>query len=131
MKKTLRLAALTLFALLLALLCCGCSEEDVLHAGLNAELLEVDVQNKTIRVSNLTEVGKTFDREYTFDCSEAEKNDLILYVQYGTGEVTNISLSDLQPGDELLLWIYDSQLQKAETETAMLYEIQPGTQRLS
>lgn len=44
---------------------------------------------------------------------------------------SHISLADLQPGDEVLVWIYDSQLQKAMTDVASVYEIQLGTQRLS
>ena len=50
-------------------------KEDVLHAGLNAEILEVNVENKTIRVRNLDRSGQLLLEECTFDCSEAEKED--------------------------------------------------------
>ena len=131
MKTYLRITTSFLLSLMLALFCCGCKEEDVLHAGLNAELLEVNAEDKTIRVRNLDRSGQMLLEECTFDCSEAEKEDRIIYVTYGSGDVTHISLADLQPGDEVLVWIYDSQLQKAATDVASVYEIQLGTQRLS
>lgn len=132
MRKVLRIIIPLLLALTLALFCCGCKKEDVLHAGLNAEILKVNVENKTIRVCNLDRSGQLLLEECTFDCSEAEKEDLIIYVKYGTGDVTQLSLADLQPRDDVILWIYDSELSKAESGSiAKLYEIQLGTQRLS
>lgn len=132
MRKVLHIIIPLLLAVILALFCCGCKKEDVLHAGLNAEILEVNVEDKTIRVRNLDRSGQLLLEECTFDCSEAEKEDLIIYVKYGTGDVTQLSLADLQPGDDVILWIYDSELSKAESGSiAKLYEIQLGTQRLS
>lgn len=65
-------------------------------------------------------------------CCGCKKEDVIIYVKYGTGDVTQLSLADLQPGDDVILWIYDSELSKAESGSiAKLYEIQLGTQRLS
>lgn len=131
MRNVLHMITPLLLALTLALFCCGCKEEDVLHAGLNAEILEVNVENKTIRVRNLDRSGQLLLEECTFDCSEAEKEDLIIYVKYGTGDVTQLSLSDLQPGDELFLSIHESELAKVESGKARLYGIQLGTQRFS
>lgn len=76
MRKVLRIIIPLLLALTLALFCCGCKEEDVLHAGLNAEILEVNVENKTIRVRNLDRSGQLLLEECTFDCSEAEKEEI-------------------------------------------------------
>lgn len=73
MRKVLHIIIPLLLAVMLALFCCGCKKEDVLHAGLNAEILEVNVKNKTIRVRNHDRSGQLLLEECTFDCSEARK----------------------------------------------------------
>lgn len=73
MRNVLHMITPLLLALTLALFCCGCKEEDVLHAGLNAEILEVNAEDMTIRVRNLDRSGQLLLEECTFDCSEAEK----------------------------------------------------------
>lgn len=106
-------------------------KESVLYTGFDVELLEVDVENQTIRVRDLREEGKTFGQDCTLDCSELTERGYILYVNYDTSEETYLSLSDLQPGDELFLSIHESELAKVESGKARLYGIQLGTQRLS
>lgn len=116
---------------MLVLFCCACQKESVLYTGFDVELLEVDVEKQTIRVRDLREEGKTFWQDCTLDCSELTERGYILYVNYDTSEETYLSLSDLQPGDELFLSIHESELAKVESGKARLYGIQLGTQRLS
>lgn len=131
MKKNFSILTPILLALMLVLFCCGCEKESVIYTGFDVELLEVDAKNQTIRVRDLREEGKTFGQDCTLDCSELTERGYILYVNYDTSEETYLSLSDLQPGDELFLSIHESELAKVESGKARLYGIQLGTQRLS
>ena len=158
MRNVLRIIIPLLLALTLALFCCGCKEEGVLHAGdsLLSEVIPSSVVSLTCPLFSMA--GSSFVSASAFSSSStessvsvfsvtppsscvsaafcivtiSEKEDLIIYVKYGTGDVTQLSLADLQPGDDVILWIYDSELSKAESGSiAKLYEIQLGTQRLS
>ena len=131
MKRIFSILTPVLFALILSLFCCACQKESVLHAGFDVELLEVDVENQTIRVRDLREEGKTFGQDCTLDCSKVVEYGNILYIHYDTGEELCLELSDLQPGDELFLSIHESELAKVESGKARLYGIQLGTQRFS
>ena len=105
MKKFFSILTPILLALMLVLFCCACEKESVLYTGFDVELLEVDAGKQTIRVRDLREEGKTFGQDCTLDCSELTERGYILYVNYDTSEETYLSLSDLQPGDELFLSI--------------------------
>lgn len=131
MKKNFSILTPILLALMLVLFCCGCQKESVLYTGFDVELLEVNAEKQTIRVRDLRGEGKTFGQDCTLDCSELTERGYILYVNYDTSEETYLSLSDLQPGDELFLSIHESELAKVESGKARLYGIQLGTQRLS
>lgn len=131
MKRIFSILTPVLFALILSLFCCACQKESVLHTGFDVELLEVDAEKQTIRVRDLREEGKIFGQDCTLDCSELTERGYILYVNYDTSEETYLSLSDLQPGDELFLSIHESELAKVESGKARLYGIQLGTQRFS
>lgn len=69
MKRIFSILTPVLFALILSLFCCACQKESVLYTGFDVELLEVDVENQTIRVRDLREEGKTFGQDCTLDCS--------------------------------------------------------------
>lgn len=131
MKKNFSILTPILLALMLVLFCCGCQKESVLYTGFDVELLEVNAEKQTIRVRDLRGEGKTFGQDCTLDCSELTERGYILYVNYDTSEETYLSLSDLQPGDELFLSIHESELAKVQSGKARLYGIQLGTQRLS
>ncbi|MDY4046635.1 hypothetical protein [Negativibacillus massiliensis] len=131
MKKFFSILTPILLALMLVLFCCACEKESVLYTGFDVELLEVDAGKQTIRVRDLREEGKTFGQDCTLDCSELTERGYILYVNYDTSEETYLSLSDLQPGDELFLSIHESELAKVKSGKARLYGIQLGTQRFS
>lgn len=128
-RKSFLFPALIFGVVLFALL--GCQKEEIIHAGLNAELLQVDPEHNRIQVRDIDESQALFGEACTLDCSDALKKFRVFYVNYKTHEFIELSLSDLQPGDHLILWISGSELEKlAEGETPSLYEIQLGTQRL-
>lgn len=128
-----------IIALALALLCvlgaigCRKAEEDVLHLGLNAEIIEIDAENLLLYVKGVDrESDEIFGGRTALDCSAAAETDKIIYVSYDE-DVGNdpviIQFSDLQVGDQLVLGIYESQLNS--TDAMVVEQVQLGTQRLN
>ena len=102
--------------------------------GLNAKIVEIDSAEHIIYVSDMNEnIEKVFGKKCAIDCSKAIERENIIYVNYeDANDVRNISFEDLVVGDEVILNIYDSELQK-ETITAdaiIIEQIQLGTQRM-
>lgn len=127
--KSVLFPALILGIVLFALL--GCQKEEIIHAGLNAELLQINSEHNRIQVRDINGERSLFGENCALDCSDALKKSRVFYVNYKTGEFIELSLSDLLPVDHLILWISETELEKlTEGETPSLYEIQLGTQRL-
>ena len=120
------------FALLIVSGLAGCkkADEDVLHLGLNAIILEIDHENQLIYVSD-TEHGDVFGGRATLDCSKAIEHDSIFYVDYENDTTDNlryIEFEDLMVGDMIILGIYESEL--SETDAILVEDIQLSSQRL-
>ena len=118
-------------ALLLALLCAcglvGCKKEpDVLHLGLNAEIIEIDGANQIFYVADPGSED-VFGERCGIDCTR----DSLMYVDYGTGELYFIQFEDFQVGDAVIIGAYDSQLAGLSDGTIPVKQIQLGTQRLT
>ena len=128
MKKLLSI----LFVLLIVAGITGCknTEDDVLHLGLNAIIVEIDHQQQLIYVSD-TEHEDVFGERAAIDCNKAIGRDSIFYVDYDSDTTDNlrfIEFEDLMVGDMIILGIYESELNGAD---ALLAEdIQLSTQRL-
>lgn len=121
-----------LVALLIAVGMTGCkkTEDDVLHLGLNAIILEIDPENQLIYVSD-TEHEDVFGERAAIDCSKAIKRDSIFYVDYDSDTTDNlrfIEFKDLMVGDMIILGIYESELNG--TDAIRVEDIQLSTQRL-
>ena len=128
MKKRKFLIVMTITVICLAL--SGCKEENVEHLGLNAEIIEIDSENQMLSVKDLDDAG-VFGDKCAIDCSEAIAQDKILYCNYETDEVKEISFSDLQLGDEIILNIDQTELEQiGKGEAIKANQIQLGTQRL-
>ena len=129
MKKLTILLAALFFLLTLS----GCKEEDVLHLGLNAQLLEVDAKNSLIYVQDVDPETNLFGERCTLDCTVAEEEFRLCYCDYQTHDIYHIELDDLQPGDMLILGIWRSELERerAPGEAIPIKQLQLGTQRLS
>ena len=120
------------FALLIMAALTGCqkTDEDVLHLGLNAIIVEIDHENQLIYVSD-TEHGDVFGGRSAIDCSKAIERDSIFYVDYDRDTTDNLSfikLEDLMVGDMIILGIYESELNG--TDAILVEDIQLSTQRL-
>jgi len=91
---------------------CKKKEDDVLHLGLNAIIVEIDHENQLIYVSD-TEHEDVFGERTAIDCSKAIERDSIFYVDYDTDNTDNlrfIEYMDLMVGDMIILGIYESEL---------------------
>ena len=121
-----------LFALLIVVGITGCKkkEDDVLHLGLKAIIVEIDQEEQMLYVSD-TEHGDLFDERAAIDCSKAIERDCILYVDYDSDTTDNlrfIEFEDLMVGDMVILGIYESELKR--TDSILVEDIQLSTQRL-
>lgn len=105
-------------------------QEERLHAGLNAEIVEIDAANQLIYVKDADENGvEIFGARCALDCSKAVENDVVIYVDFETAEVWSIHLDDLKIGDEVTLNLYDSEYNNARMGSAVIEQLQLMTQR--
>ena len=121
-----------IFALLIMAGITGCqkTDEDVLHLGLNAIIVEIDHKNQLIYVSD-TAHEDVFGGRAAIDCSKAIERDSIFYVDYNSDTTDNlrfIEFADLIVGDMIILGIYESELNGADA--ILVEDIQLSTQRL-
>lgn len=109
---------------------CKKSEDDVLHLGLNAIIVEIDRENQLLYVSD-TEHEDVFGERAVVDCRKAIERDSIFYVDYDSDTTDNlrfIEFEDLMVGDMIILGIYESELNG--TDAILVEDIQLSTQRL-
>ena len=109
---------------------CKKKEDDVLHLGLNAIIVEIDHENQLIYVSD-TKHEDVFGGRATIDCSKAIGRDSIFYVDYDSDTTDNlrfVEFEDLMVGDMIILGIYESEL--IGTDAILVEDIQLSTQRL-
>ena len=120
------------FALFIVAGITGCknTEDDVLHLGLNAIIVEIDHEKQLLYVSD-TKHEDVFGGRATIDCSKAIGRDSIFYVDYDSDTTDNlrfIEFEDLMVGDMIILGIYESEL--IGTDAILVEDIQLSTQRL-
>lgn len=131
MKKTVAFL-LILLGILPLLLCCN--QQEALHFGSDAEILEIDLQKGTMKVRCLEESIK--DTVVVVDCRSAAEGHQILYVEYETDRIEDISLADLQVGDTVTLGMQEDAYQGLKTKQPIngdrieAYSVQLLTQRL-
>lgn len=120
------------FALFIVAGITGCkkAQDDVLHLGLNAIIVEIDHENQLIYVSD-TEHEDVLCGRAAIDCNKAIERDSIFYVDYDSDTTDNlrfIEFKDLMVGDMIILGIYESELNG--TDAILVEDIQLSTQRL-
>ena len=120
------------FALFIVAGITGCkkAQDDVLHLGLNAIIIEIDHEKQLIYVSD-TEHEDVFGERAAIDCSKAIERDSIFYVDYDSDTTDNlrfIEFEDLLDGDMIILGIYESEMKR--TDSILVEDIQLSTQRL-
>ena len=75
---------IVLLGIIIYMLCmCGCNknkEEELLHLGLNARIIEIDLAEQVIYVSEIPEDNeKIFGGRSALDCSKAIEREKIIY----------------------------------------------------
>lgn len=129
MKKI--IMALCIFICAFTLVACsGRQTNESLTLGVNAIITEIDKENKIIFTKDNGEEGILGD-DCLIDCSKIP----MIYCNYETQDVVDITLDDLQVGDELILTIRSSEienLQKEDDNKAKITveQLQLGTQRI-
>ena len=121
-----------LFVLLIVGGITGCknTEDDVLHLGLNAIIVEIEHEKQLLYVSDTANEAVFGDRA-AIDCSKAIERDSVFYVDYDSDTTDNlrfIEFEDLLVGDMIILGIYESELNG--TDAILVEDIQLSTQRL-
>ena len=123
MKKM--IMALCIFICAFTLVACsGQQTNEPLTLGVNAIITEIDKENKIITTKDSGE-------DCLIDCSKIP----MIYCNYDTQDVIDITLDDLQVGDEIILTIRSSEienLQKEDDNKAKIAveQLQLGTQRI-
>lgn len=117
--------ALCIFICVFTLVACsGQQTNEPLTLGVNAIITEIDKENKIITTKDSGE-------DCLIDCSKIP----MIYCNYDTQDVVDITLDDLQVGDEIILTIRSSEienLQKEDDNKAKIAveQLQLGTQRI-
>ena len=127
-----RIIALALVIVcILALSACNQKEnEDILHLGINAEIVEIDTDHQMVYVVDFGE-EKVFGARCGIDCEQLIVDQEILYVDYDTEEVELIQFADLAVGDKVTINAYESQLSSITDGVIEVEQIQLATQRLN
>jgi len=122
-----RIAAYILALCLAASLAgCGIMSRDVLHLGLDAEILEIDADNPIIYVKGLDTHDDFFGERRMIDCSRALETFRVFYVDDSDPDdnLKNISLSDLYRGDMVVIAAYESELNNPKDGAITVEQIQ-------
>lgn len=95
-----------------------------LTLGVNAIITEIDKENKIITTKDSGE-------DCLIDCSKIP----MIYCNYDTQDVVDITLDDLQVGDEIILTIRSSEIENLQKEDdnkgkIAVEQLQLGTQRI-
>ena len=127
MKKVICIVSAVCLLLLLA--ACGKKDDDVLHLGLSASIVEIDVANHILYVADLDD-SEVFGGKSAIDCNNLIEDEEILYVNYETQEISIIQFSDLLVGDAVIINAYEKNLNAADDSPLIVEQIQLATQRL-
>ncbi len=123
-----------LVSLLLVLICvmdltaCANDNEDILHLGVNAVIIEIDTDKQQITVKG-TDKDSMLGENCVISCKDID----LIYCNYDSHEGKQITMQDLHVGDDILLEIKESEIKdfKDSNETLNIEQLQLGTQRLN
>ena len=91
--------------------CSGQQTNEPLTLGVNAIITEIDKENKIITTKDSGEEG-VLGEDCLIDCSQIP----MIYCNYDTHDVVDITLDDLQVGDEIILTIRSSEIENHQKE---------------
>ncbi|MBU5484364.1 hypothetical protein KQI86_08485 [Clostridium sp. MSJ-11] len=104
--------------LLISITACG-KKEDITHMGVNAEILEIKSQEKGIVVKGLDDNSMLGEKTY-INCEDPDT--YFIYVDNNTGEVKDLSFTDLSVGDIITVDIKKVEDNYASTSRVQLLE---------
>lgn len=108
------------------------SSEEILHMGLNAEIIHIDADNNLICVKDINKNVAVFGDRCEIDCAKAIHNKNLIYVNYAIeNDVRDIRFEDLVIGDTIIITLSEAEKRKALNNCAVAEQIQLGTQRMS
>ncbi|MBO4914507.1 MAG: hypothetical protein J5449_04810 [Oscillospiraceae bacterium] len=127
-----RKIAASFLALCMAVVLAGCGNhfgengKDVLHLGLDAEILEIDADNRYIYVKGLDATNDYFGDRCLIDCNKALNTYKVFYVDQTEQEsvLEDISIRDLHVGDTIVLAAYENELNCPEDGAITVEQIQ-------
>lgn len=97
--------------------------------GLNAEVVEIDTENLILYVQDVDEQAEIFGQRCALDCKKASEKYRLIYVDYESEDVRDISFTEFRVGDSVIVSMYESQLEGAKDAAAQAEQVQLGTQR--
>ena len=105
---------------------------EVLHLGLNAEIIGIDAEAQVLYVKDMDENAAVFGERCAIDCAKAIREHCLIYVNYSAeGDVRSIDFSDFRVGDAVIVDLYDGEKQQALKGSATAEQIQLSTQRMN
>ncbi len=123
--------ALCIFICMFTLVACsGQQTNEPLTLGVNAIITEIDKENKIITIKDSGEEG-VLGNDCLIDCSQIP----MIYCNYNTQDVVDITFDDLQVWDEIILTIRSSEIKNLQMEDGnkakiAVEQLQLGTQRI-
>ena len=110
--------------------CSGQQTNEPLTLGVNAIITEIDKENKIITIKDSGEEG-VLGNDCLIDCSLIP----MIYCNYNTQDVVDITFDDLQVWDEIILTIRSSEIKNLQMEDGnkakiAVEQLQLGTQRI-
>lgn len=121
---------LLLFVSFLTITSCG-QKEEILHMGLNAEIVDIDADNAILYVRDAGSESIVFGEKCALDCKGAIDGGKILYVNYEAEDVRSIDFTELLIGDMVIINLYDSEKANAKNDAAVAEQVQLATQRMN
>ena len=129
MKKL--IMALCIFICTFTLVACsGQQTNEPLTLGVNAIITEIDKENKIITIKDSGAEG-VLGNDCLIDCSQIP----MIYCNYNTQDVVDITFDDLQVWDEIILTIRSSEIKNLQMGDGnkvkiAVEQLQLGTQRI-
>ena len=110
--------------------CSGQQTNEPLTLGVNAIITEIDKEIKIITIKDSGEEG-VLGNDCLIDCSQIP----MIYCNYNTQDVVDITFDDLQVWDEIILTIRSSEIKNLQMEDGnkakiAVEQLQLGTQRI-
>lgn len=109
----------------LSLTACVKQKEAVLN-GLNAEVIKIDSEKEILEVKGLDE-NSPLGESCLIDCKDIP----MIYCNFENGDVKSIDFDTFQLEDEIILNIYESELENISDDPIKVIQIQLATQRLN